>query len=321
MKTLIRSCTVVVIALAAGAVGFFAGAQDTPKAEPERTLKVNEVARVGERVITAEEFIQRLIEREQIYQDPDLRSATWALDSLILEEMLESERTRLQADPKRREIDAEYDILNKEFEAQLAQHNKDLEVPYTREQFIEAKTGLSVVEFDAKLRQIAMENLVRRMVVNYWTISTDSADAEGLQMASKDDLVAIRLRLLKGEKLGPIARANSTDMHTREGNGVIGTVYPKDGTFAAPELETAFWSLKDGEWSDPIKTDTGYWLVRKAKSYLGNQAQFFDLRDECLKRRNPSDELMIKWRHALAGSGRLKFERRMPGWDVQAGEQ
>jgi hypothetical protein len=321
MKTLIfRCCTGLAIAIAAGAIGFFAGAQDTDSAKPERTLNVNEVARVGERVITAEEFIQRLVERERIYQDPDLRTATWALDSLLVDEMLRVECDRLEAWPKRRELDAEFASLNKAFEERLAEYNKGLTTPYTKEQYLEKKAGMTVLEFENQLKQVAKDNLERRLVVNYWLLSTDSADAEGLMMEEKDELGKIRARLLNGEKLGAIAMTNSDDMHTRASGGTIGTVSRQDGTFA-PEVEQAFWNLEEGKWSEVIKTERGYWLVRKAKFYPGNQAPFFDLREECLKRPTPADMQMIRWRHALAASGRIPYERRMPGWDVQAGEK
>ena len=69
-----------------------------------------------------------------------------------------------------------------------------------------------------------------------------------------------------------------------------------------------------------IKTTRGCWVVRKTKFYPGNQAPFFNLREECLARGNPNPLQLKKWQNAVASSGRYAYERRMPGWDVQAGE-
>lgn len=320
MKTIIRCCVVAALVLTAGAVGFFAGAQETPAPKAERTLKVNEVARVGERVFSAEEFIQRIIEREGQYQDPDMRTARAALDSLVLEELLTSECDRLEAWPKRTELDAEYAALNAQFDEQRKRDNKDIETPYTREEYIMAKTGLSVPEFDAKLREAGKAIVIRRLLVNYWMMTSKSADAEGIRMTSKEALLEIRGRLLNGENLAQIAREHSNEPHSGKNGGKIGTIYPGDGTFEA-RVEELFWDLKDGEWSGAIQSEAGYWLLRKPKSYLANEAKFHDLRDKCFGGVTPSDAQLTKWHHALVNSGRITYEQRMPGWDVQPGEE
>ena len=339
------TCLLAIALLCACATGFAPTAQDKPKAEntasaddgdtgdkdaddkkeePVRTLKVNEVARINTRIITAEEFIQRLCQREKVYSDPDLRSASWALDSLIIDELLIQEAERIAAVPKRRWTNEEYDKLMAAFDEKLQQVNKAVveagSDPYKKEEFVRLKYDMSMQEFETYLQSVARDNIIRRQVVNYWKLTTDCADAEGVFKRNLKNAKDVQKRLVAGARLEAVAPSESEDMHTRQSAGVIGTAYRGDGSFS-PEVDEVFWKLKVGEWSQPIKVETGYWVVRKAKFFPRNEAPFFQLQDQCLQKMpNPSDELMLKWRHAVASSGLYTYERRMPGWDCQAGE-
>jgi len=317
------------LTLAAAGIGYYAGAQEQPRPAPVRTLKVNQVARIGERVISAEEFIQRMLEREKQYQDPDLRTAAMALDSLQVEELMALEAGRLGAAPKIREINDEYALLKKEWDEEFKLINAEIvkaqrangseEKPYSIEEWLLLRYNMTPKEFENQMRLRASRNLLTRMVVHYWMLSTNSAEAEGLMTRSLKDTQKLRDRLVKGERISDLAQEFSADIQTRNNYGKLGTVYVDDGTLQ-PEVAKAFWELKEDTWSEPIKTEVGYWLVRKTVAYLGNQAEFFNLREDCLKRGNPTELQVKKWRHATALSGRYAFERRMPGWDVQAGE-
>ncbi|MCB9932511.1 MAG: peptidylprolyl isomerase [Planctomycetes bacterium] len=335
-RPVFRLGAVAVAVIAAGALGFAAGAQGVDGKPPVRTLKVNEVARVGERVISAEEFIERLIEREKIYTDADLRNASSALDSLLIEEMLSLEAERLEAVPKIREINEEHGKLKEAWELQFKEINNAIvaeqrkrgleEKPYSREEFLKLKYDMTPLEFDKHLEAVARQNLMRRLVVNYWRLSTDSAVAEGIYMRNLADIEKVRARLLKGEKLSVLARQYSEDMHTRQNGGLLGTAYRKDGTFNRDgtldtTLEDAFWALEEGEYSKPTAAQDGFWVLRKGQFFPGNKAEFYQLRESCLNEPNPTDILLTKWRHATAAGGLYAYERRMPGWDCKAGEK
>lgn len=316
-----RLCAGLLIAATAGTAGWYAGAQE--KAETVRTLKVNEVARVGERVITAEEFIERVIERERLYADPDLRTAAWALDSLVLDELLLLESDRLEATPKRHELMGEIETLREYHTLMYKQDNADLQrgggSPYESfEQWLKAKMTLSLAEFDKHLEKLARQRLTLRMVVNFWRMSTKSGEAEGLRCGSLEEATKALARLQKGEKLAVVARDMSNESFTRQNTGIIGTVYPNDGTLR-PEVDAAFWKLEKGKFSDVIKADDGFWVVRKTHEQLANEAPFYDLREECIKGADVTNSMLKRWRHAVGSSGRYAFERRMPGWDVKAG--
>lgn len=325
---IVRISAALLIAAVAATAGYYSGAQDKPAAQ--RTLKTNQIARVGDRVFSAEEFIERLVERERQSLDPDLRTARWALESLLIEEMLALEAERIGARPNRMEITALYDKMMEDWERAFKQLNEQLaawqrangleEKLYSREEFIEHKHNMTPIEFEMHQKEIARQELLRRMVVNYWRVSTINARADAIFMRSDKDLSKVRERLMKGEKFEVLAGEFSEDLITRQHGGMLGTVYPKDGTFESPELEEAFWALKKGETTDVIKVKRGYWIVRKTDITLANEAAFFELRDLCVTMRQPDNATFIKWRHSVAGSGRYSYEERIPGIHTRAGE-
>lgn len=322
-----RSSIRVAVAVAlAGVVGFVAGAQD----DDVRTLEVNQVARVGERVITAEEFIQRLVERERQYQDPDMRTASWALDSLVADHLVELEAERIGASPKRREVDQKKEEMKRPLERELEIRNEEIvriqkangeePNPYTWEEWLKLRYDTTPERLDRTLARRAVTELKQHFVVHDWQVRTGSALAQGIFARSRRALTQARERLDRGEKFSEVAGEVSQDMWTRRHDGEIGWARPGDGSFES-EVEERFWDLEVGEVSDIIEVEHGFWIVRRAENRLANEADFHDLRDEIMKKKSPSPGEVRKWRSAIANSGRYAYERRMPGWDTQADTQ
>lgn len=317
---------VAIVALIAGTAGYRVGAQEDGE-KTVQTLEVNQVARVGERVISAEELIQRLVQREKYITDPDERTARWALDSLLVEELLQLEADRLDASPKPGEVRAEKEKIEESEREELKATNELIVKqqqalgkeprPYSWEEWIERKYNMTTQQYNLHLLRIARQNLLRRLVIRYWADSTEHADAQGIYMRSRKDLAEIRARVMKGEKFELLARDHSEDMWTRQNQGEIGTVWPGDGSMD-PEVEEAFWKLDSGEVSEIIQTYRGFWIVKRARNYPANKAEFYDRRDELFRKPNVDTNLMRKWRQAMAASGRYTFERRVPGWDCEA---
>lgn len=308
---------------ATAAGGFVAGAQQAKPAE--RTLKVNQVARVGDGVITAEQFIEKLNEVEQPLL-PDLRNATTALDMLIAERLLDLETDRLEAAPKPREIGDEMESVERQFRAAHEQENAERlaeqrrrglpERPQPWGEFLQARLGMTPEQFSGWLRATAARNLRMRLVVGYWEESSERAEAHGLRVDSRDAASALRERFIKGEKFPALARA-STEGRSRDHDGRIGMVWKGDGRLDAA-VDEAFWNLESGEVSEPIRTEHGWWLVLRGRTVLANEAPFYDLREQLLARPNVDNNRFKAWRNAVANSGRYAFERRMPGWDCAA---
>jgi peptidyl-prolyl cis-trans isomerase SurA len=89
-----------------------------------------------------------------------------------------------------------------------------------------------------------------------------SADApEEIVQAVTDRLNAIRTRVVKGEDFAKVAKEVSEDPLASDG-GDLGEVQPEK---LVPELETAVAKLKDGEVSEPIRTNMGLTIVKLEK--------------------------------------------------------
>ena len=71
--------------------------------------------------------------------------------------------------------------------------------------------------------------------------------------------LALRARILGGEKFEDVARAESADSVSAANGGAMGSA-PK-GRFVAP-FETAAYALKPGEISQPVLTQFGYHIIR-----------------------------------------------------------
>ncbi len=81
--------------------------------------------------------------------------------------------------------------------------------------------------------------------------------------ASKD----IRRMLREGVAFSALAKRYSTDPYTREKGGELGLY--KKGT-APPEVEEVIYRSRAGMTSDPIKTDSGYYIIRVTSRKPGN---------------------------------------------------
>lgn len=170
-----RLLPALMIAVAAGAAGFAAGAQDKPK-PIERTLKVNEVARVGQSVITAEDFIERLLEVERILY-ADRRNGGMVIDDLVAERMLELEAERIGITVKPRETGDEEGELNKLWQGEFQRWNDEVvadqrkrgakEQKKTWQEFLRDRFGMTDADYKRWLNVTAKRNLKLRLVVNY----------------------------------------------------------------------------------------------------------------------------------------------------------
>jgi peptidyl-prolyl cis-trans isomerase D len=77
--------------------------------------------------------------------------------------------------------------------------------------------------------------------------------------ASRTQLLALRERILKGEKFEDVAKAESADSTSGAQGGFLGK--GARGRFV-PQFEDAAYALKAGELSEPVLTPFGYHLIR-----------------------------------------------------------
>ncbi|MBX3474851.1 MAG: peptidylprolyl isomerase [Planctomycetes bacterium] len=307
--------------------GWQAGAQD------RRTLKPNQVARVGQSIISAEQLLQRVIEIERIMVAPDRRVEA-ALNTLVVERMLELEAERLDevggGQLKFREVQVEVDAMLAQARKELAAENKRLledqrkagqpERPWSWGEWLEKRLMMTEKEFDAMLRIRARNDLMKRMVVWYWFRSSQNIDVMLIQCETQDDILAAERKLAGGADFGALAAAVSRHPSARANKpGLLQQIIRGDGSLEKAVDEKA-WSLKDGETAAPIAVGKAWYIVRRigTNKRIPNEAKFIDQRDDCLKAANVSDELFERWRKSVANSGRYAYEERLPGRDTDA---
>ncbi|MCF6228778.1 MAG: peptidylprolyl isomerase [Planctomycetes bacterium] len=312
------------VAVVSAGIGFVAGAQDAPAKPRFKTLKTNEVARVASEIITAEQLLGRISQFENAMH-PTERILMRALNTIVMERLLEIESKRIDTRIKQREITAEADVLmaveKKAFDrlnAEIAEEAKargNKPQLYTWEEYLKVKRGLTVEVHRANLEKSAEAIIKIRLVVGFWEISNTHADAHGLMVSSKEKAEAIRKDIVSGKATLELkARLNNMDSKTRRNDGSIGTVWKGDGRIEA-ELDSVFWKLKVGEISEPIQTQRGWWLVRKTKEWLPNEQPLYEQREALMKAANIDDNRLLAWQNAVSNSERYAYERRLPGLD------
>ena len=78
------------------------------------------------------------------------------------------------------------------------------------------------------------------------------------KLAVKDELYAIRARILKGERFSTMARIYSEDPGSANKGGELGFMGRGD---LVPEFEAAAFALKDGEISEVVETEYGFHII------------------------------------------------------------
>jgi len=327
--------TILLAVAAALLIGIGAFAGYSAGAQERRTLKTNQVARVGQHVITAEQLLERLWDVEKMMMAPDRRIKP-ALDTLVAERMLEAEATRI--DPisggqlKAREVQTEVDLMLAQARTQLEIDNKKLladqrkagqpEKPWTWDQWLELRLQMTPQEFDNLLRIRARNDLLKRMVIWYWFRSSHNIDVQVIECDNPTVMEDVQRRLAAGEDFSALAAAKSIHQTARQNSpGLLAEIVKGEG--ALPKVvEEQAWKMADGETSAPIKHDKSQFIVRRiaTNKRIPNEAKFIDQRDDCLKAPNVGDKLFERWRNSVANSGLYAYEERLPGRDVQADE-
>lgn len=319
--TLRAAGAALVIGLAASA-GYVAGQGATKLPEtPPRTLKVNEIARVADRIVTAEQLIARIYDIEQAMV-PERRNLDSALHYLVQVQLLELEAQRIGCEIKQAEVDS---VTTTQYE-NIKKTVKD-------------KFG-GAVTWDEWLKQQSMTDegfkrylglrsrivLLKRLVVNYHFDYEDNIDGAHILVSRQKTADDIYDELKKGAKFEDLAVKYSEDPATSQNGGRLPRHYRGDGI--VKEIEDKLWELSDGEYSKPVKSSFGLHIVKRYTLYKGNKARFFDRRGELLARPDIADEDVTgksygfhKWVRCVLsrkhpdGKPYYVTERRLPGMD------
>lgn len=237
------------------------------------SLVADQVAKVGSEVITRDEltaYVARMVDSRQATM-PEGEQAeqleTQALDELINEKLLSHKAAEMGITVSEAELDARFELIRAESfggdEAKLQQALVD--------------QNLSMPEARERMRQAMLADKVRQAVIEQAADVTDGEiDAfyndnpqlfrqpetrhlRHILTGSAETAAAAKAQLDAGAALEDVVGTVSLDVYTKDIGGDLGWI-PRGQT--SPEFEQAAFSLPPGVWSDPVKTPSGWNLIR-----------------------------------------------------------
>jgi parvulin-like peptidyl-prolyl isomerase len=140
--------------------------------------------------------------------------------------------------------------------------------PYTLQGFATAyKTSVQQLVAqgltEVQVHQLYEANVLRQKLLDQITADVprtqDQVWARHILVADEAAAKAARDRIVNGEDFAKVAAEVSTDTSNKDKGGDLG--WFGKGTMV-PEFETAAWSLKVGEISQPVKSQFGYHIIQ-----------------------------------------------------------
>ncbi|MCC6466215.1 MAG: peptidylprolyl isomerase [Planctomycetes bacterium] len=301
------------------AAGYGAGAQNTPPA-PKQTLQVGQVLRVGSRVVTAEDLVARIWDNESALPQ-DQRILAPSLNYLRDVAVLELEAERLQANVTTQEVT---DAATQQIERVKAEVKQKTLGTITYEQWLQQQ-GLTKEGFENYVRDRSRVILLKRLLVTWFEETTESLEASHILVAKQSTAEELHKRLSatpkaeQAAKFEELAVQHSTDPAAGVTQGRLPRIYRNDGALVQ-EAADALWKLSDGEFCAPVKTQFGWHLFRRSRTFAGSAKKFAELRPELLKRPDVEDERFNRWVRWVFNTQKYEVERRLPGYDCKANE-
>lgn len=319
----LRSAFVALVATACLVIGYKAGAQETPAKGQPNTLKVGQVQKVGEKIITAEDLIARIWEYEAMLE-PDKRiletTLAYLRDTALLD--LESERIGLTLSDA--EIDAETDNQL----ASIKQMVKDkTRGTMTYEQWL-SQQGLTKEDFEIYVHDRAEIILLKRILVNYFEQTEESIECKHILVKTREQALEI-IKILDAtppDKLDAtfedLAVQRSIDPAAGITRGKLPRIYKHDQTLV-DEASDALWGLKDNAYTGaPVKTGYGYHIFKRDRTLKPEKKTLAELKPDLIKAptRAQETEYFNRWVRWVFNTQKYKVERRLPGFDCKPNE-
>ena len=319
---LFRTSFVMLIAAGCTWIGFEAGAQRVPPKGEANSLKPGQVIRVGDKIITGEELIARIwdfeavLPQEQRVLEP---SMSYLRDTALLD--LEAKRHGLTLSDEtldtesRKQIDVIKQMVKERTRGMM-----------TYEEWLKQQ-GLDKEGFEAYVRDRARIIVLKRVLVQYFEQTEPSLEGKHILLKTLDRANDLhdRLKNTSAEKLDEVfedlAVLHSVDPGAGVTRGKLPRIYENDDSLVKPASE-ALWNLKDGEFSAPVKTDYGYHIFKRDRTFTPEKRPLSEMKDELLNspdRANDEDNFN-RWVRWVFNTQGYVYERRLPGFDCKPNE-
>jgi len=115
--------------------------------------------------------------------------------------------------------------------------------------------------------------------VSHILVNIPSDAGEDEVADAREQLAALKERLVAGESFEDLARENSDDPGSATGGGALGFI---ERGMMVPEFEAAAFALSPGEVSDPVRTSFGWHLVKVTSVQQSGSLTFEEVRDQVL---------------------------------------
>lgn len=316
---MLRISGVMLIAIACLAFGFMAGAQKVPEKGEKTALKPGQIMRVGDKIITAEDLVARIWDFESVLPQDErvlANSLTYLRDTALLD--LEAKRLGLTVSDS--VVESETTKQVNAIKVMVKERTRGM---MTYPEWLKQQ-GLDQDSFEAYVRDRARTIVLKRVLVNYFEQTEPSLEGKHIlveKLATAQDLHE-RLKKCPKDKLNElfedIAVLHSDDPAAGITRGKLPRIYEGDGSLVAPVAE-ALWELKDGELSEPVKSDYGWHIVKRDRTNKPKKLPLSEMKEDLLKAQDrPNEqEYFNRWVRWVFATQNYEVERRLPGYDVK----
>jgi len=319
-RPLLHAGGVFAVALTCLLVGYSAGAQEVPERSAPNSLQPGQIWRVGDQIVTSDQLVARLWDSE-VLVEPDKRMLAKEMVYLRDTALIPLEARRLggvSVTDAETQLETQNQITM--LKAELKARTRGL-VSY--EDWLKQQ-GMTVEEFETYVFERARIILMKRILVRYFEETEPSIDCSHILLRTVERANDIHKRLKETsaakleETFEDLAVQHSEDSTAGVTRGRLPRIFQNDGTLVA-EAEEALWKLKDAEFSEPVKTDYGYHVFLRRKTYSPPRQPLSALRDKLIKAptRENEQDYFNRWVRWVFNTQKYKVERRLPGYDCK----
>lgn len=201
------------------------------------------VATVGGDSVTREDWLYSL---EQKYGEQELKQ-------MINQKVIEKVAKKYDISVSDKEVNREYDLIRSVYNSFDEEYTEDEETVKAQ-----IKTDLLLEELLTKDVEISEEEMKSFYEQNEEMYSIPKMyNLKQIKVSDKAQAGQVVKELEDGSNFDVLAMERSTDVQSAHLGGEIGYI-PADGELLSPEAVKELDSLKEGEWSQPVKSGSDY---------------------------------------------------------------